>query len=372
MWFIAENPVRQLACGLTPQLKSPQRQTPAPKSKFPFVSDVIGPGKSKLSGSLISLVTVPILILSNAHGNGVGFCLRFWSDAGDAPYFLPSSGSHSTLNCEVITILVEFSGVEFGYGSNPVLEAADLRLDRGEVVGLLGLNGSGKTTTMRLIASILDPVAGVLRRGYNRLGYLPEERGLYRRLTVSRYLRFVGEINLLTGRDLAERVADVIDRLQLRIYQSQRIESLSKGNQQKVQLAATLVPKPDLMLWDEPFSGLDALNRDLLLEVLRDLRHQGVTVLLSTHRLEDLELLADRTYILAHRRFVEYVAPGRPERYQVRFMGDSGEYCLDADAHMLSQVIEERTRAGQAVLAVAPRSGLEAIFRRLLDEERSL
>ena len=267
-------------------------------------------------------------------------------------------------------ILIEFSQVEFGYGSYPVLESADLHLDYGEVVGLLGLNGSGKTTTMRLIAGILQASGGTVNRGYKCLGYLPEERGLYRRLTVTRYLRFVGEVNSLRGPKLFDRVGQIIERLELQQYQSQRIESLSKGNQQKVQLAATLVPAPDLMLWDEPFSGLDALNRDLLLNVLRDLREEGVTVLLSTHRLEDLERLADRTYILGQRRFLEYVPPVHPQSYQVRLLGNGGEYYRDVEATALASLIAERVRVGEAILQVEPRSGLEAVFRSLLEQER--
>ena len=171
--------------------------------------------------------------------------------------------------------LAAFDQVGFSYDGRPILEDASLTLSAGEVVGLLGLNGTGKTTTMRLIAGILDPERGQVVRAYRTLGYLPEERGLYRRLTVERYLRFVGELNGLSKTAIRPTTDRLIEQFRLEEYRGRRIEALSKGNQQKVQLAATLVPSPDLMLWDEPFSGLDALNQDLLLDVLRDLRSPG-------------------------------------------------------------------------------------------------
>lgn len=271
-------------------------------------------------------------------------------------------------NGEVVSILAELLNVGFGYGEHQVLESASLALDQGEVVGLLGLNGAGKTTTMRLIAGILEPVSGVVRRSYQKLGYLPEERGLYRRQTVSRYLRFVGELNLMSSADVKQRVGQLIERLRLEPYASQRIESLSKGNQQKVQLAATLMPSPDLMLWDEPFSGLDALNQDLLFDILRDLRRDGVTVLLSTHRLDDLELLADRTYILAQRGFVEFVAPKNPDSYRLRFNAQAEDHQVDVKPQDLTTEIERWTSRGAVLVAVDPKTGLADVYRSLLGE----
>lgn len=270
----------------------------------------------------------------------------------------------------MIFVLTQLSDVWFSYAGRPVLQSAELTLKSGEVVGLLGLNGSGKTTTMRLIAGILEPNEGVVRRAYRHLGYLPEERGLYRRLTMEQYLRFVGELNGLPPNVRRARADALITRFLLDPYRGRRIESLSKGNQQKVQLAATLVPSPELMLWDEPFSGLDALNRDMLLEVLKELRSEGVTVLLSTHRLDDLEALADRTYILAGRRFQEYVPPRRPALYRLRIRQDEDEVEVDVPAYQLSKVIHERDLKGETVLSVTPKTGLDQVFRDLLGEEK--
>ncbi len=264
--------------------------------------------------------------------------------------------------------LAAFDQVGFSYDGRPILEDASLTLSAGEVVGLLGLNGTGKTTTMRLIAGILDPERGQVVRAYRTLGYLPEERGLYRRLTVERYLRFVGELNGLSKTAIRPTTDRLIEQFRLEEYRGRRIEALSKGNQQKVQLAATLVPSPDLMLWDEPFSGLDALNQDLLLDVLRDLRSRGVAVLLSTHRLDDLELLADRTYILAQRQFVEYVPPQKPSLYRVRFDQNGDDRSVEVAPDQLARQVQECAARGWPVLSVTPKTGLESIFRELLGE----
>ena len=262
--------------------------------------------------------------------------------------------------------LTAFDQVWFSYDGRPILEGASLELSPGEVVGLLGLNGTGKTTTMRLIAGILDPERGSVQRTYRTLGYLPEERGLYRRLTVERYLRFVGELSGLATAAARSTVDRLIEQFRLEEYRGRRIEALSKGNQQKVQLAATLVPSPDLMLWDEPFSGLDALNQDLLLDVLRDLRGRGVAVLLSTHRLDDLEMLADRTYILAKKQFVEYVPPRQPAGYRVRFDQDGEDRSVEVTPQELVSQVQECAVHGWPVLSVTPQTGLESIFRELL------
>ncbi len=213
-------------------------------------------------------------------------------------------------------MLVQFSRVTFQYGRREILRNADLFLKPSEVVGLLGLNGTGKTTTMRLIADILAPNHGQISRQFRCLGYLPEERGLYRRL---------------------------------------------------VQLAATLVPRPDLMLWDEPFSGLDALNQELLLEVLKELRAEGVTILLSTHRLDDLELLADRTYILSQGHFTEYTPPKRPARYRLRIAGEHSERYETVEAARLAEYVEAINARGETLLAAIPESGLETVFRTLVE-----
>ncbi len=261
-------------------------------------------------------------------------------------------------------MLAALEDVSFGYGDHAVLDEASLSLERGQVVGLLGLNGSGKTTTMRLIANILQPVKGSVRREFRKLGYLPEERGLYRKMAVGRYLEFIAALDGLRGRAARLDVAEWMERFGLDIYATSRIDTLSKGNQQKVQLVATLMGHPDLLLWDEPFSGLDALNQELLIEVLKDSRKHGVTILLSTHRIEDLESWADSHFMLVEGHFYPYHPPERPAHYAI----DTGLTTTTVAAAELPQAITRLTANGQVIRQVRAESGLAHTFKTLLAE----
>ena len=217
---------------------------------------------------------------------------------------------------------------------------------------------------MRLIADILNPLVGTVHRSFRKLGYLPEERGLYRKMTVTRYLDFIAALDGLRGRAAHRNALEWIERFGLGIYATDRVESLSKGNQQKVQLVATLMGHPDLLLWDEPFSGLDALNQELLVEVLKENRERGVSILLSTHRIEDLESWADSQYMLVGRRFHRYRPPDVPARYIVNT--DHGTTAVDAGN--LSSAISQFTAQGRIIRHVRPESGLAETFRTLLEE----
>lgn len=259
-------------------------------------------------------------------------------------------------------MIVQLEAVSFGYSSQQILHQANLSLKEGSVVGLLGLNGIGKTTTMRLIANILTPTSGTIDRNFTHLGYLPEERGLYRKMTVSNYLAFIAALDGARGVVGKSLVHDWISRFGLDIYAGSRIDTLSNGNQQKVQLAATMLGKPDLLLWDEPFSGLDALNQELLMEVLQEARREGVTVLLSTHRIDDLETLADETYILAQQHFYPYRRPGQPASYVVT----SQDRQVTVKAIDLSSFITAEIQDGRAIQQVRPQSDLSDVFRRLV------
>lgn len=265
-------------------------------------------------------------------------------------------------------MLVEFDHVSFGYDSRMVLKDASLTLKAGSVVGLLGLNGTGKTTTMRLIANILTPQSGTVRCRFKQLGYLPEERGLYRKMSVTHYLHFIASLDGARGMSGKSLVKDWISRFQLDMYAAQRIDSLSKGNQQKVQLAATMMGNPDLLLWDEPFSGLDALNQELLMMVLEEARRQGVTVLLSTHRLDDLETLADETLILAHKRFHTYTKPEDPGAYLITTRNQHFTVEPKDLASRVAQLIE----VGDSIQQVRPQSDLSQVFRRLVAADNEM
>ena len=183
-----------------------------------------------------------------------------------------------------------------------------LAIPRGSVFGLLGPNGAGKTTTLRMVMDVLRPDEGRIeildraadRAGRDRIGYMPEERGLYPRMIVEDQLRFFAEIKGVGRREAARRLDGWLERLALRDWRRRRLLELSKGMQQKVQFIATVLHDPDVLILDEPLSGLDPVAADLMRGVLVDLRRQGKTLVLSSHQMETVERLCD-AIALIHR-----------------------------------------------------------------------
>ncbi|MES1211050.1 MAG: ATP-binding cassette domain-containing protein, partial [Acidobacteriota bacterium] len=173
-------------------------------------------------------------------------------------------------------------------------------------------NGAGKTSTIRMIMDITAPDAGeILFFGHprrtedlRRVGYLPEERGLYRKMGVTEQLVFLGEIRGLKKREILPRVEQWLEKVGLADWRKAKVEELSKGMQQKVQLIGTILHEPEMLILDEPFSGLDPLNQELFKELLLDYRQQGRTVILSTHGMELAERMCDHIGLISHGRVV--------------------------------------------------------------------
>jgi ABC-2 type transport system ATP-binding protein len=179
--------------------------------------------------------------------------------------------------------------------------------------GLLGANGAGKTTTLRMILSILTPDAGnitwqgreVSQVSREAFGYLPEERGLYMKMKVGEQLVFLAGLSNLSDAEATRRAREWLDRLGLTDAWNRKVEELSKGNQQKVQVLAALLHDPALMLLDEPFSGLDPINTEVLRDTLVQRRDQGRTIIFSSHRLEQVEELCDHVAIIHRGRLLK-------------------------------------------------------------------
>jgi len=193
------------------------------------------------------------------------------------------------------------------FGETVAVDHLDLEIPRGSLCGVLGPNGAGKSTTIRMIMSIIRPDEGELEvlgadalSAKDRIGYLPEERGLYRKMKVGEFLRYVGRLKGLASRDARRRAAAWLERLDLPDVLGKRCEELSKGMQQKVQFAAAVMHEPELLILDEPFSGLDPVNVRTLTRALRDIHDAGTTVLFSTHLMHQAEALCDRI-VLFHR-----------------------------------------------------------------------
>lgn len=179
-------------------------------------------------------------------------------------------------------------------------------IEQGEIFGLIGQNGAGKTTTFRMILDLQETTAGTISwngqsiHSIDRdlLGYLPEERGIFPTMTVEDQLYFFGELRGRKKKDLKEDVNYWIERFELEDKRKAKAETLSKGNQQKVQLIASFIHKPEFLILDEPFSGLDPVNKDLLKEAILFLKNNGTTILFSSHQMENVEELCDHLCLL--------------------------------------------------------------------------
>jgi ABC-2 type transport system ATP-binding protein len=194
------------------------------------------------------------------------------------------------------------------FGGFTAVADLDLTIPRGALYGFIGPNGAGKTTTIRMIMSILLPDAGEVRvlghgsalEAKDRIGYLPEERGLYRKMKVAPYLAFIARLKGVPERGLRERVHTAIERVGLKGVEDKRCEELSKGMSQKIQIVAATIHEPDLLILDEPFSGLDPVSTRLLREQILAEHRRGATVLFSTHVMPHAEELCDHV-VMIHR-----------------------------------------------------------------------
>ncbi len=207
---------------------------------------------------------------------------------------------------------IEIDNASKRYAEHVAVRNLSLRVPRGAVYGLLGPNGAGKTTTIRMILNIIAPDSGsvrILGRPSNdralsdHIGYLPEERGLYRKMQVRRVLRFLAELKGMK-RELADRRIDEwLERLDLKTPEKDwglsKIDELSRGMQQKVQFIGTLLHDPDLVILDEPFSGLDPINAQALKDTMLELRQRGKTIIFSTHLMDNAERMCDSVCIIA-------------------------------------------------------------------------
>src|SRR5216110_1105282 len=232
---------------------------------------------------------------------------------------------------------IDIVGVTKRFAAHTAVRDLTLRVPTGSVYGLLGPNGAGKTTTIRMILNIIAPDSGKIyifgrpsndTRITQRLGYLPEERGLYRKMQVRRVLKFLAELKGVKAREADRRIDEWLERLSLKTPEKDwglaKIDELSRGMQQKVQFIGTLLHDPDLVIIDEPFSGLDPINAQALKDTVVELKERGKTVVFSTHVMENAERMCDAVCIIAR-----------------------GEKVLDG------QVTEVRTSSGRRNVALA-------------------
>jgi ABC-2 type transport system ATP-binding protein len=206
------------------------------------------------------------------------------------------------------------NSVQKTFDSVVAVNDVSFAVHQGEIFGLLGPNGAGKTTLIRLIMDIFRPDSGTIEvlghhfddEDKSRIGYLPEERGLYTRQKVLSVVEYFGMLKGLSERQARTNALRWLEKLDLAEVKDRKVQELSKGNQQKIQIAATVVAEPDILILDEPFSGLDPVNTRLIINAVRDLAAQGKTILLSTHQMTLVETLCQRVFMINRGRRVLY------------------------------------------------------------------
>jgi ABC-2 type transport system ATP-binding protein len=207
---------------------------------------------------------------------------------------------------------LRLSGVRKRFGQTMAVQDLDLSVPAGALYGVIGPNGAGKTTTIRMIMSILFPDAGELSvlghasalEAKDRIGYLPEERGVYRKMSVAAFLTFIARLKGVPEPSIAPRVKRGLERIDLLGSEKKRCEELSKGTLQKIQILSAIIHEPELLILDEPFSGLDPVSTRLLREIVVEEHRRGATILFSTHAMHQAEDLCEHVVMIHHGRKV--------------------------------------------------------------------
>jgi ABC-2 type transport system ATP-binding protein len=202
--------------------------------------------------------------------------------------------------------LLETQHIVKQYAQHRALDDVSISVPKGSIFGLLGPNGAGKTSLIRIINQITGPDAGEVFLGgeplrpdhIKRIGYLPEERGLYKKMKVGEQLLYLAQLKGLTEKEAMQKLKIWFEKFEIKTWWEKNVEDLSKGMQQKIQFVATVMHEPDLIILDEPFSGFDPINANLIKDEILELRNRGMTIIFSTHRMESVEELCDHIALI--------------------------------------------------------------------------
>ena len=256
------------------------------------------------------------------------------------------------------------------YGTLTAVDGVDLCIPEGSLCGFLGPNGAGKSTTIRMIMSIIYPDEGTISvlggSALDRkdgIGYLPEERGLYRKMRVGEFLKYIARLKGIRGSGLTQRVDQWLERMELPGVQHKRCQELSKGMQQKVQFIASVIHDPELIILDEPFSGLDPVNARLLGKTVREIHESGRTIIFSTHVLHQAEQICDRVIMINQGRLVldgsmpEIRRQFDPRSIRIKAAGDLGALAKRLEAHPEIRSLEVQPGDGMIELRIEQEQG---------------
>jgi ABC-2 type transport system ATP-binding protein len=265
--------------------------------------------------------------------------------------------------------IVELQHVRKAYDTKVAVADLSFSIEPGSMFGLLGPNGSGKTSSIRMMIGMTVPDAGSVslfgqpfrREHLKRVGYLPEERGLYKKMKVMDQLIFLGELHGLDAATATKRAHVWCERMEITEAIPKKTEELSKGMQQKIQFIATLLHDPELIIMDEPFSGLDPVNAVLLMDTLVDLRKQGKSILFSTHRMDQVEKLCDAIALIDRGHLV---LSGGMREVKSRYPRNRVQVTFEGDASFLQHpgIAEFKNYAGHAEIKLRDESAAQQLL----------
>jgi ABC-2 type transport system ATP-binding protein len=267
---------------------------------------------------------------------------------------------------------VEVNRVAKSFSDKIAVDDLSFTVAQGEMFGLIGPNGAGKTTTIRMMMDIIKPDSGEVtilgeklnEATKNRLGYLPEERGLYRKLKVLESIVYLASLKGMNGRSATEKADELLTKTGMSATKSKKIEALSRGMGQIIQFIVTIIHEPQLLVLDEPFSGLDPVNTELLKGMLADLRNQGKAIILSTHQMNQVEELCDRILMINNGQDVLY---GDLNEIKARYRGNS--VLLDSEGELgeIQGVIGKRSHKGYTELMLDDKATPQQVLVHLMN-----
>jgi ABC-2 type transport system ATP-binding protein len=266
---------------------------------------------------------------------------------------------------------VEVSHVVKSFADKVAVDDLSFSVAQGEMFGLIGPNGAGKTTTIRMVIDIIKPDSGdvtimgerLSEAAKNRLGYLPEERGLYKKLSVLESIVYLASLKGMDKHLAREKADELLDRTGMLASKSKKVEELSKGMGQIIQFIVTIIHNPQLVILDEPFSGLDPVNTELLKEMLADLRNQGKAVILSTHQMNQVEELCDRILMINNGQAVLY---GDLSEIKSRYRGNSVLLDVEGELGDIPGVTAKRTHKGYIELILDGKTTPQQVLSHLV------
>jgi ABC-2 type transport system ATP-binding protein len=265
---------------------------------------------------------------------------------------------------------VEISHISKSFGTLKAVDDVSFDVEKGEIFGLLGPNGAGKTTAIRVLLDIFKPEHGsvsilggpMTETKKDHIGYMPEERGMYQDIPLDRCLVYLGSLKGLAPAEVQRRY---LERFDLASSRHKKVKELSKGMQQKAQLITTLIHEPELVIIDEPFSGLDPINTQMVKDLLREQRDKGVTILMSTHQMHQVEELCDRIVLIDHGRTVLY---GHLDEIRRQFSGHAVIVRTPNELPTLPGVERvEQHNSSAYRLNLAPSASTQDVLRNLVE-----